>query len=155
MKFCPNCNNNCIITRLTAAQQAQKLVMEESDSTSSDMPSSNNATATKVDKNDKNKTEGLAKAFFKCTNCDYLEAIEEGTLILSRTHNNLSTEYHDTKKYNEMINDSTLPHTRNYICPNKSCKSHNNHEERDAVMFKPSQNTYNTKMICTSCKTLW
>ena len=154
MKFCPNCNNNCIITRLTAAQESKLFAQD---------PNENGDSPDKNDKNDKqfdnmkndSHTSSQSKAYFKCTNCDYLEVIIEGTLILSRTQNSSSTEYSGIYKQNEMINDNTLPHTRNYICPNKSCVSNTDHEKRDAVWFKPSQNTYNIKMICTACNTTW
>lgn len=158
MKFCPNCNNNCIITKLTTAQQYQMTKSKELSDTSSEISPTNNSESNKkqtVKVNEMNKNDGTAKAYFKCTNCDYLELIEDGTMILSRTHTNTLSDYYDTSEYAEMVNDKTLPHTRNYVCPNKSCKSQNDYNERDAVWFKPSQNNYAIKMICTSCKTTW
>lgn len=155
MKFCPNCNNNCIITRLTAAQESKLFAQDSNNDGELANDKNKNDQNEKNIKNDTNDQSSQSKAYFKCTNCDYLEAIIEGTLILSRTQNTSSTEYSGIYKQNEMINDNTLPHTRNYICPNKSCVSNTDHEKRDAVWFKPSQNTYNIKMICIACKAMW
>lgn len=162
MKFCKNCNNNCIITKLDLTQQNQMTTPTELSDTSSDISSEATKSSDEQykikkqkDVNNTNNKNTQSTVFFKCTICDYLEEILDGALIISKTNLNLTSDYRNKNNDIEMINDKTLPHTRNYVCPNKSCNSHDDHSVRDAVWFKPSQNNYAIKMICISCKTIW
>ena len=102
-----------------------------------------------------NNEDGKTKAMFKCTNCEHVEAIEQGTKIISRSTKK-NTESSDlNSKYKDMIHDDTLPHTRNYTCPNKKCESHSDTSKRDAVWFKPNASSYKIIFVCTSCQTVF
>lgn len=131
MKFCPKCNNVYSIERFNE-EQIEAIMNNKND----------------IPKQDKKTT----KYYFKCTNCENIEQIDTGTLIISRAVVNSTTDYSGTRKFGDMVDDKTLPHTRNYVCPNKNCESHTNHKLRDAVFFKPG-NSYAVKYVCTVCKT--
>ena len=140
MKFCQNCNNTCIIVKFsTIQQQLQTNTPTELSDTSSDTESSKSNKI--INKKDMNNIEG-SKAYFRCTNCDFYELVEEDTLILYRTNMESKNDYYNINKTFEMVYDKTLPHTRNYICPNKTCISHSDYETRDAVWFKPLKSNY-------------
>ena len=177
MQFCPNCDNTFVITRINQdEQQVQEEVKHarQHARTAKDDSESNLETETsntdsgeliKLDKLDKiDKIEGGANInkqeknsdlyYFKCINCGYIVPIEEDTLIIRRTNEENTGNINETK-YADMINDVTLPHTRNYICPNKTCISYKAHNLRDAIWFKPDRNSYMIKYVCTACKTVW
>ena len=110
-----------------------------------------------ITKNIQNKPEediGKNYYYFLCKNCNNFEKIGNKTIIMTRTKNHKKTNISDDK-IKRMIHDETVPHTRNYVCPNKSCKSHDNYELRDAVFFKPYMDSYVTLTVCTVCQTKW
>lgn len=100
-------------------------------------------------------TTTINKAFFECSNCGYMEEMPPGTMISSRTTAKVVTEFHDHSRYRDMIHDQTLPSTRNYVCPNKDCRSHKEHDLREAVWFKANRGSYATVYVCKACQTVW
>jgi hypothetical protein len=96
-------------------------------------------------------------AFMICKNCSYFEKIITRTMVLNKmSFNSISNnELNDYSKYKYMRYDNTLPHTRDYICKNKECKTHKNTELKDAKWFKPNQNTYETFYVCCECGIVW
>jgi predicted RNA-binding Zn-ribbon protein involved in translation (DUF1610 family) len=107
----------------------------------------------------RNSSDNEHKANFKCTNCEYTEPIMNHTLIISRS-NEIDNSVEDTGKckvniYKNMVNDATVPHTRNYVCPNENCKSHKDFALRDAIWFKPRLHSYKKIFVCTACNQLF
>lgn len=93
--------------------------------------------------------------YFVCNTCGNSEPIKPRTKIFSKTSTDISKEYHTSKiKPDHLINITTLPRTRNYICPNKQCITHTDLSKREAVMNKFGD-TYRVTYICTACKTVW
>lgn len=92
-------------------------------------------------------------AYFNCNNCGNIKRIKPGTLIYTKTSNEVSQNYISTNM-GFMSDSKILPHTKNYICPNKACETHKNQRIKDAKMFKPN-NSYGVKYICTICKTFF
>lgn len=93
--------------------------------------------------------------YFVCKTCGHSVQIKPQTLILSRKSKDLAKNYFDNHvKPEKIILSKTLPHTRDYICPNMSCISHKQPELRDAVMMRMG-NSYNMKYVCILCKTMW
>lgn len=91
-----------------------------------------------------------------CNNCFYNEPIKTKTLIINRTNINASSIINaDMDRFSNMRYDKTLPHTRQYVCKNKECTSHNNYTKRDAVWFRPYNNNYITYYVCVTCGTFW
>jgi hypothetical protein len=92
-------------------------------------------------------------AYFNCNNCGNIKKIKPGTLIYTKTSNDVSQSYISSNMM--YMNHSTiLPHTKNYTCANKSCETHKNPKIKDAKMFKPN-NSYAVKYICTVCNTFF
>jgi hypothetical protein len=94
-------------------------------------------------------------AFIICKNCSYSEKLVKRTLLLNKMSKNSSIDFNDLSKYKYMRYDNTLPHTRDYICKNKECKSNKDHTLKDAKWFRPNQNSYITYYICCECGTIW
>ena len=148
--FCPNCNNSLTITQGGAKGEGKEVVLSNeilSVSTSSE-PEKLPIVEKHIGKNN--------IAYMMCNNCGYAKSMEPGTLILSRMSGKEEIKYvADRNKYKDMVHDPTLPITRKYVCPNKECESHKNHEKREAMWFKPNRHTYVTIFICRSCETMW
>lgn len=165
MFFCPNCNNSLLITQQVPTTQPSQEELSETPvavsssdvSESTEQPSGQKGGNKKGGQKTPKLSTTTVKAYFKCSNCGYTQEIEQGTLILSKApENKKNSDYiSDQSTYKYMINDDTLPHTRNYICPNKECKSHNDYSLRDAVWFKPYRNSYTIVTICKACQTTW
>ena len=96
-------------------------------------------------------------AYLMCKNCSYFEKLTSRTMVLNKMSTNSSTnsELTDYSKYKYMRYDNTLPHTRDYICKNKDCKTHKDHTLKDAKWFRPNQNNYETYYVCCECGIVW
>jgi hypothetical protein len=101
------------------------------------------------------KKESDKKAYFECSNCGYSEPVKPGTLLLRRVRDTFITKDFDTPvSYGEFTNASYIPITRAYICPNKQCKSHSDHEKREAVMYR-QPNSMKIEYVCKTCSFHW
>jgi hypothetical protein len=94
-------------------------------------------------------------AYIICKNCSYSEKLIKRTLLLNKISKNSITEFDDLSKYKYMRYDNTLPHTRDYICKNKECKSNKDHTLKNAKWFRPNQSSYVTYYVCCECGTVW
>ena len=94
-------------------------------------------------------------AFLICKNCTYSEKITKRMIVLNNMSSSSNSNFDDFSKYKYMKYDNTLPHTRDYICKNKTCKSHTNMELKDAKWFRPNRGSYVTYYICCICETIW
>ena len=93
--------------------------------------------------------------YFICTICGNYEKIEPRTLLVSKKSKEMSKEYIGNNIKPEILIDvPTLPHTRNYICPNKTCKTNSQPETRDAVMTRVGD-TFKMLYVCVPCGTVW
>lgn len=150
MIFCPNCNNKFTIVRNDDSQSKLTPVPAPVAPASSSDEVSESVVVTTEERNP------VSSLFiFKCSNCGFSENIKPKTMVLSRTSDLVNKEYTDKTKYKDMVNDETLPRTRNYICPNEACLSHKDHTKREAVWFKPDIQKYGILYICTSCNKMW
>lgn len=95
-------------------------------------------------------------AFFLCKNCGHNEPIKHGTAVVRRSTDDLQNigSGGDNSKYKNMIYASYIPRTRNYVCPNSQCKSHKDHNAREAVFFRQN-NSYRVQYVCTACTAQW
>jgi hypothetical protein len=108
-----------------------------------------------VDDNDNDNDDNkLNKSCFICDNCGYNEPIPDETVVVSKSTNNIAPEYYDEKRCKDMTHIKTLPLTRNYVCVNSSCESHDDHSKREAIFFR-MENTYAVRYICKSCLSSW
>lgn len=101
----------------------------------------------------KDTTDGNA-SYYVCKSCSYYEPIKSGQLILSRSNeSSTSADMEIPEKYKNHVFSKTLPRTREYNCPNKSCSTHTG-ATREAVFFR-IRNTTQTYYGCKLCHEVW
>ena len=97
------------------------------------------------------KLDQSKNAFFFCNNCNYHTILNPGTVIFKTTLNEDLID--DNSLVDSRVLDSTLPRTKDFICPNSNCKVIG--KEKEAIFFRPFSNSYNLKYVCCNCKTSW
>ena len=103
----------------------------------------------------KNLEDDSMNAYVICKNCTYSEKLTNRVLVLNRMSSSKNSSFDNFSKYKYMKYDNTLPHTRDYICKNKSCETNTNYKLKDAKWFRPNNNNYTTFYICCVCDTIW
>jgi len=110
-----------------------------------------------LEKNPKQKTNkqthvSTKESYFYCKSCGYNEKIPNKKFIFSRGNENKS----EMNNYNflNLVNDNTIPRTKNYNCINPNCSTHANPETKLAVFYR-HQGTYNIRYICKVCNKFW
>lgn len=167
MFYCSECSNIYDITKdptqIISVQQTKENTsselssMSSSDSDNKNVPIEEPKEKQNIQrqKSGQNERENPNQMYFICHECQNYESIKPGTRILTKTSIDVSKEYRNSKlKPDYLINITTLPRTRNYICPNKECVSHSDLSKREAVMNKFGE-SYTVTYICTACKTIW
>jgi len=94
-------------------------------------------------------------AYFICNNCNYHNRLVSGTKIFT-TH--IKEKMSDDESLLKLrVDDQTLPRTKDFICPNKTCKTNtkNYDSKKEAVFYRPFIGEYNLKYICCECLTSW
>lgn len=96
---------------------------------------------------------GTNAAFFICKYCKNSKPIKPGTLIYSKNYDSINTN--EEEDYALAINDLSLARTRNYICKNPECSTHDstNSTTKEAVLTKNKMEQI--VYICTTCTTNW
>lgn len=94
---------------------------------------------------------GSTAAFFICKYCGNSKPIKPGTLIHSKNYN--ASGDGELEDYTFAIYDQTLPRTRDYICKNDKCESHNNEKIKEATLTKNANEQI--VYICNVCSTYW
>jgi len=95
-------------------------------------------------------------AYMICKNCSYSERITKRIMVLNKMSvHSTNSIIADQSKYKFMKDLNVLPHTRDYICKNKSCQTHKDHRLKDAKWFRPIQDSYQTYYVCCVCETVW
>lgn len=94
--------------------------------------------------------------YFTCDNCGYFTSVRPGTILYKESYNK-TTKIVLLDDYSLTCEDPTLPRTKDYICQNKECPSHNkkNLATKEAVFFRPNKNEYNLIYVCCMCKKGW
>lgn len=100
------------------------------------------------------KLEDATSAYYYCGICSYAKVIEPGMLVASRVGLESTNMYMNSDKLKNRVHNSILPYTRNYICTNKNCASHNDHSKREAVMFRTG-NSVQIWYTCCACQSSW
>lgn len=154
--FCSECGNLYDITNEPPTVDAgdTSSITETMTESVSDSPSDLTDKKKKHDSGDK-KNNSTKKIYFSCTTCGNTEVVKPRTLVLSKKSHDIAKEYYGNYlKPENIVNIATLPHTRDYICPNKSCKTHSQPETRDATMTRIG-NSFKMLYICSICMTAW
>lgn len=149
--FCSECGNLYDITNVPP-EASESIPSSESSDITTNQSSSAQQTG------GKSKGSNIApskKIYFVCETCGNTELIKPRTLIVSKKSQDIAKEYFGNENSPEnIVNIPVLPHTRDYICPNKTCKSHVKPELRDAVMSRIG-NSFRMMYVCTLCLTSW
>lgn len=110
---------------------------------------------TQLEKSTKNKESAQLNAYFICKNCGNHESIKPNTLIIRKNY--IDTEVNDEinmDQYKNMMAVKCLPITRNYICHNKKCESHDNPSKRMAKFYRIT-GSFKIRYICLTCNDSW
>ena len=99
---------------------------------------------------------GLDVIYF-CNHCGYKNNIEPGTILYSENKDKAFSQIEDDNDRRLKSLDNTLPRTKNYICENKDCITHNskNLHLKEAVFYRINNSSYSIKYLCCVCKTSW
>lgn len=153
MFFCSKCDNIYDVTsKINKTIDDELTPTSVSDDTS--VSEKQNNKSEKNDENDDNNDDNTNVAYFMCDNCGHSEPLPEDTVIITKSSTRKIYEHYDKERCRHMINIKTLPLTRNYVCHNTKCESHNNHTKREAVFFRVN-NTYAVRYICKACLETW
>lgn len=107
----------------------------------------------KVPDNLKTKVKTTQGIYLMCNNCNYIDNLKPNSIIYKDSKNKNAKE--DLSILQLRTLDKTLPRTKDYICPNVKCSSKNNSVNKEAVFYRPNNNSYRLKYLCTICETSW
>jgi hypothetical protein len=79
--------------------------------------------------------------------------LEPKTIFYKFSYNNLNNNI-TFDNIDLIINNPILPRTKNYICQNKDCISHQDLDNKKAIIYRVKE-TFNTFYICCNCKFVW
>jgi DNA-directed RNA polymerase subunit RPC12/RpoP len=145
--FCSECGNLYDITNVPPEASETMPVSESFEKQTSEQQKGGKSTSSIVPLS--------KKIYFVCETCGNMELIKPRTLIVSKKSQDIAREYFGNENSPEnIVNVPTLPHTRDYICPNKTCATHVNPELRDAVMSRVGS-SFAVMYVCTLCLTSW
>ena len=105
-----------------------------------------------------NKTPTNSGTIFNCKNCNYSKEITNTILLYNKdfTTSQKNAEY-SNEDYAFIINDLTLPRTKDYICKNINCitndKKNKNNNQKEAIFFRNTN--YDVTYVCTVCTFRW
>lgn len=97
--------------------------------------------------------KNISHFYFTCNNCSTSYVLQPGTTIYSINFDKSSSNVID-EDITVKAHDPTLPRTKDYICQNKSCASHKDLENKEAVFYRNGKD-FQLKYICTMCYTNW
>ena len=102
---------------------------------------------------DINKSDEYKINFF-CNNCGYKKEISESLKLYEINKNNNIEKISSIEDNKILVQDPTLPRTKDYICKNINCISHKNTKNKEAVYYR-TQNSYTINYVCTVCFFEW
>ena len=110
-----------------------------------------------LEKNPKQKItkptiNSIKESYFYCKSCGYNEKIPNRKFIFSRGNENKNESYN--YNYINLINDNTIPRTKNYNCINPNCSTHKNPKTKLAIFYRHN-GSYNIRYICKICNKFW
>lgn len=150
MLFCPNCQNLLNISKNILANISDELETPKTVShTTTDIKKQLKSGPLSTGKSTNINTN---KAYYVCTTCFYYELIHNNSLITSGEYIEQLVDYDVYKdgKYSPII-----PRTCAYICANKSCETHKNNKNKEAIFFRINSEQMDTYYMCTICDTIW
>lgn len=99
--------------------------------------------------------KNISKFYFICSNCSSTYVLQSGMVLYSINLESSSQMIinHDEDLKQKCL-DPILPRTKDYICPNKDCKSHKDDNIKEAVFYDSNKNN-NISYICCACNKKW
>jgi hypothetical protein len=172
MYFCPECSYSLDISKISGIEKDERIVLEKPSDAIKIIEKNifkykpnfsknellKNLKFKKLDDKSKKKLEKLfinklANAEFKCQNCGYNEYIKE-TISLYSLNNNENQKIVTTDHNKIIVQDKTLPRTRDYNCKNSECLTHKDSKLKEAVFYRTGNN-FEINYICTVCYFGW
>lgn len=101
------------------------------------------------------KLEDNTSAYYSCVICSYSKPIEPGTLILTKISTGITGTYMNYDKLKNRVHNKMLGYSRNYICSNDKCVSHNDHSKREAVIYRIGSTSTQAWYTCCACQAYW
>lgn len=170
MYFCPKCNYSFDIRKNTMSSDSKVLesvndilkVIKSKDvskysTTLNFKDIEKNKKYLKLSDKDKEKVMSIFNssnvvAEFNCKNCNFSKNITE-SLVLYKVNKKITENFKfdiETNKF--LINDPTLPRTKDYKCFNVNCLTHKKPELKEAVFYKKNNELI---YICSNCYYSW
>jgi len=105
-----------------------------------------------------NKASNLEQlASFICNNCSYNKEITSSLTLYKKNYKQSNSQVnYDLNTNKLLIDDPTLPRTKNYNCKNVNCLTNdtkNKKINKEAVFFR--ENGFDIKYLCTICNHSW
>lgn len=100
-------------------------------------------------------TNKLNSTYFVCENCNYHKILSSEITIFESIIEEKLNEDKSSMLFKK--DDWTLPRTKDFICPNKSCLTNKKGYEvqREAIFYRPYTDKYYLKYLCTTCNESW
>jgi hypothetical protein len=94
---------------------------------------------------------------YNCQCCGNTEKItDKADLCVSRIDLKSNTQHYQNIINDSTINDPTLPHLNDRLCPNTDCATNKDRvSERDCVYICYDKPNMKYVFICTTCNTKW
>ena len=137
MAFCSKCNNIYEITQINDSNINESNIYVLQNKSDPDLKKFDNI---------------IPKGIYICRICGHKSSITPGTVLFVRPSKQIVKTYSPINI--NKIYDPTFPVTRNYICPNEKCDSHNDSSKREAIFYR-IPTTYDIQYICKTCTTVW
>ena len=104
----------------------------------------------------KKDNQGEMTSYLTCQRkeCGFISQLAPMTIIYSKSSEKIA-HLQTHENIDNMIYDTTLPHTRYYTCKNSSCPSHTDPTKKDAFFFRVGTYNYQLSYICLTCKETW
>jgi hypothetical protein len=100
----------------------------------------------------KSKTKkNIKTAYYICTICGHYKPIDSKTIVYTKMITESEVINKDDLKL--LVNDYTLPRTKNYSCINTKCATNKNPQNKEAIIYRDSQ--YRPLYICNTCQSVW
>lgn len=105
---------------------------------------------------DMGNSDENVRAYMVCHNCGFTKPVIPKFKILTKNPEGIAAEheYVNEAAIRNRIHMRTMPRTREFTCPNKSCPTHTQNVPNEAIFFRKSANTYDTIYVCTNCNTV-
>jgi len=103
------------------------------------------------------ETSNKMSYYLKCELCKNDYVLQPSILYTIDINNDINQEKIIIDNIDDLIEDNTLLRTKDFICPNKECdkKITNENINKEAIIYRIKDNSFETVYICVNCKTIF